>query len=482
MTTLTLMNGDCVAKMKELDDNSIDAILCDPPYGLKFMNKDFDDLGEGKQQKDWHVQWVREAYRVLKPNGVMKAFGGTRTYQHLLAAMAEVGFEVSLIGWVYGSGFPKSLNISKKMDSSYAKKVGALSNALQNFDLCDIMSVWENNTKSDTVLNVINQFQKEKGKGSKNTPKESFVLLGVEGLTITNSRVSPKRSDNVIVVEMPSPSPTDSLGESTTKNDTALELVWDMGCETEELFRAITVELRSLAHPATYNQETIVQGSVDPITTLSQSLVKCVEQSQPNQNHKLSTISIVESCVKEWLNENTMVKIKAEEVLKTLLGKKKSSKEEIISVLCVEIPLVLKHIILSQSKTFQNSDTNSQMECVSAMSVITTKSIMEHLTTSMVAMLKNLGAERESDSVGDIIGYTKGVGGENLNDIVAGKEVRTTDEDGGKGVGAYGTGAKQVAVDVPVREWVTEEAKTWSGWGTSLKPAFEPVCVGHKKV
>ena len=80
--TLNLMNGDCVEKMKELEDNSVDAILCDPPYGLKFMNKDFDDLGEGKQQREWHVQWVREAFRVLKPNGVMKAFGGTRTYQH----------------------------------------------------------------------------------------------------------------------------------------------------------------------------------------------------------------------------------------------------------------------------------------------------------------------------------------------------------------------------------------------------------------
>ena len=103
MTTLKIMNGDCVAKMKELEDDSIDAVLCDPPYGLKFMNKDFDDLGEGKQQKEWHVQWVREAYRVLKPNGVIKAFGGTRTYQHLLAAMAEVGFKnLSLDSWCYG--------------------------------------------------------------------------------------------------------------------------------------------------------------------------------------------------------------------------------------------------------------------------------------------------------------------------------------------------------------------------------------------
>ena len=206
MTTLKLMNGDCVEKMKTLAENSVDAILCDPPYGLKFMNKDFDDLGEGRQQRDWHIQWVKEAYRVLKPNGVMKAFGGTRTYQHLLGAMEDVGFaDLDCHAWCYGSGFPKSLNISKQFD-------------------------------------------------------------------------------------------------------------------------------------------------------------------------------------------------------------KRAGKE------------------------------------------------------------------------GKVIGTKKGVGGENMNDIVRGSdEVRDTSEEGGKGVGAYGTGAKQVAVDIPVRELVTEEAKTWEGWGTALKPAWEPLCVGYKR-
>lgn len=199
-----IISGNCVDKLAEMEEESVDAFISDPPYGLKFMSKEFDDLGEGKQQRDWHEKWLEQAFRVLKKGGVIKAFSGSRTYHHLVKAMIDVGFTgITVEAWVYGSGFPKSHNISKQFDKT----------------------------------------------------------AGVEG---------------------------------------------------------------------------------------------------------------------------------------------------------------------------------------------------------------------------EIIGYKKGVGGENLNDIVNGKEVRNTEDEGGKGVGAYGTGAKQVSVDVAIREFVTEEAKTWEGWGTALKPAWEPVVVGYK--
>jgi len=96
-------------------------------------------------------------------------------------------------------------------------------------------------------------------------------------------------------------------------------------------------------------------------------------------------------------------------------------------------------------------------------------------STNISKMLdKQAGAERE------VVGYTRGVGGENMNDIVRGKDVRQTTDAGGKGVGAYGTGAKQVAVDVPVTRPTTEDAKRWEGYGTALKPAWEPVVVARK--
>lgn len=201
----TVLQGNCVDRLGEMESESIDSFVSDPPYGLKFMNKNFDDLGDGAQQREWHKKWLEQAFRVLKKGGVIKAFSGSRTYHHLAKAMHDVGFrELRVEAWVYGSGFPKSLNISKQFDKQ----------------------------------------------------------AGVEG---------------------------------------------------------------------------------------------------------------------------------------------------------------------------------------------------------------------------EIIGYTKGVGGENLNDIVNDSdEIRDTSEDGGKGVGAYGTGAKQVSIDLPIREFVTEEAKTWKGWGTALKPAFEPIVIAYK--
>lgn len=111
--------GDCVQQLIGFEDNSIDAIITDPPYGLKFMSKGWDNIGDGFQQREWHRAWLTEAYRVLKPNGVLKAFSGTRTFHHLIAMMEEIGFsDLSVEAWAYGSGFPKSLNISKQFDKN----------------------------------------------------------------------------------------------------------------------------------------------------------------------------------------------------------------------------------------------------------------------------------------------------------------------------------------------------------------------------
>ena len=111
--------GDCAERLKDLEDNSVDYIISDPPYGLKFMSKGWDNIGEGSQQREWHRKWLVESYRVLKPNGVIKAFSGSRTFHHLIAMMEEIGFsDLRVEAWTYGSGFPKSLNVSKAIDKS----------------------------------------------------------------------------------------------------------------------------------------------------------------------------------------------------------------------------------------------------------------------------------------------------------------------------------------------------------------------------
>lgn len=124
--SVVLYRGDCTIAMSRLPDNSVDSIVCDPPYGLRFMQKKtdgWDDLGKGSQQREWHKRWLNEAFRVLKPGGHLAAFGGTRTYHHLASAVEEVGFDLrdSLV-WGYSSGFPKSHNVSKSMDKEAGKR------------------------------------------------------------------------------------------------------------------------------------------------------------------------------------------------------------------------------------------------------------------------------------------------------------------------------------------------------------------------
>ena len=116
---LRLINDDCKKAMSGMTEGCVGSIICDPPYGLSFMGKEFDKLGEGAAQQEWHLQWLAEAHRVLQPGGLLKAFGGTRTYHHLAAAMEEAGFvDIRVEAWCYGSGFPKSMNISKALDKA----------------------------------------------------------------------------------------------------------------------------------------------------------------------------------------------------------------------------------------------------------------------------------------------------------------------------------------------------------------------------
>jgi len=139
---------DCIEAMKEMPESSIDAIVTDPPYGLEFMNRDWDKLNkhisplpEGKYPKNrnlrgmrqdesdgysmqlWHAQWLKEAYRVLKPGGSMLAMGGTRTFHRLMVAIEDTGFIIKdTLMWLYGSGFPKAQDLGKMIDKRMGKE------------------------------------------------------------------------------------------------------------------------------------------------------------------------------------------------------------------------------------------------------------------------------------------------------------------------------------------------------------------------
>lgn len=121
---------DCKETMKKMKAESIPFIITDPPYLLEFMGKEFDKQhktmagdNDGQRMYVWHLSWIKEAFRVIKPGGFLVAFGGTRTSHRLTCAMEDVGFEIkNTIMWLYGSGFPKSFDISKGIDKKFDKK------------------------------------------------------------------------------------------------------------------------------------------------------------------------------------------------------------------------------------------------------------------------------------------------------------------------------------------------------------------------
>jgi len=109
---IELLHGDCLERLRELPDCSVDACVTDPPYGLSFMGKAW----------DYDVPTVdvwAEVLRVLKPGGHLLAFAGTRTQHRMAVQIEDAGFEIrDMIAWVYGSGFPKSLDVSKAIDKA----------------------------------------------------------------------------------------------------------------------------------------------------------------------------------------------------------------------------------------------------------------------------------------------------------------------------------------------------------------------------
>lgn len=134
--------GDYLEVMKTLPAGSVDAVVTDPPYGLEFMGKEWDKLARPKPgnlggfadgnkpsfervrshlpaMQDWHYRWAVEALRVAKPGAHLLAFGGTRTHHRLMCAIEDAGWEIrDVIMWLYGSGFPKSLDVSKAIDKA----------------------------------------------------------------------------------------------------------------------------------------------------------------------------------------------------------------------------------------------------------------------------------------------------------------------------------------------------------------------------
>lgn len=160
--------GNSLEVLKELPDNSVDSIVTDPPYGINFMGKKWDyDVPS--------VELWKECFRVLKHGGYLLSFAGTRTQHRMAVNIEDAGFEIrDMIAWIYGSGFPKSLDISKAIDKS-------------NNELIDESKTWEGwGTALKPALEPITLARKPL---IEKTVANNVLKHGVGGLNIDGCRV-----------------------------------------------------------------------------------------------------------------------------------------------------------------------------------------------------------------------------------------------------------------------------------------------------
>ena len=169
--SVRVVHADCREAVKDLAENSVDAVVTDPPYSLQTINKRFAKVGRndktwtrsgphqrtarGFMNQTWDTgevahdpEWWRECYRVLKPGAHLVAFGGTRTWHRMACAIEDAGFEIrDTLCWLYGSGFPKSHNVEKAIDKSTGAKresIGPNKNWRDPHTNADHHSRWNN--------------------------------------------------------------------------------------------------------------------------------------------------------------------------------------------------------------------------------------------------------------------------------------------------------------------------------------------------
>ena len=402
-----MTHSDCIAYLRTLPDASVDSCVTDPPYELGFMGKKWDSSGIAYSVELW-----REVLRALKPGAHLLAFGGTRTHHRMVCAIEDAGFEIrDEMQWLYGSGFPKSLDVSKMIDQQERNKWLNVSKAIDNIDQSTIMEAWKERSK--TAINAGLSFRSELPGVGLPTPSCDSVPVSVL------LQANPKSSDAIAIVAELS-----SSEAPLTSKGLALSVLSSAG-ENEKRDRA-----------------------------------KSAESLPRSDQAKSSDIGIVQCDVREWPSESTAATLRAGEALMTWLGKTKSSSKADTDALCAALTDDLRHITLSQSKTFQSFDTTQQTAFVSAITATITESTAASLISFTVATLRSKAIDKAAGAEREVVGENP-----NNRPNCAGKQTRSM--------------AAPITVQ-PITAPATDAAKQWQGWGTALKPACEPICVARK--
>lgn len=165
---MKLILGDCIEKMQEFEPNSVDTIITDPPYGLSFMGKKWDyDIPS--------IEMWKEALRVAKPGATLMCFGGTRTWHRIAVNIEDAGWQIfDTMMWVYGTGFPKGQDISKRLERKYG-----------NDGKSEQWIGWKSHALKPSFEPIILARKQNEG-----TYIDNALKYGVSGLDIDGGRIS----------------------------------------------------------------------------------------------------------------------------------------------------------------------------------------------------------------------------------------------------------------------------------------------------
>jgi len=417
-----LIHGDCLDELKAMAEDSVDAIVTDPPYGLSFMGKKWDYDVPGEEI------WT-ECLRVLKPGGHLLAFAGTRTQHRMAVRIEDAGFEIrDLVMWHYGSGFPKSTDISRRIDLEEQKRWLDVYKVLDNLETTAIMEAWKDHSRIASTAGL--SFAKSPTATGISTPKSGSA-------------------------------PEPVVLQASQESSDALALVAELSFEEAHL--TSEAEISSALMPAAASE--------------SQNPVKCAEHLRKRSSAIYTRTGIAQCAVKELPSESMAGNLKAVEALRTWLGSKPSSMQEATNVLCAALTDDLKLITLNQSKTFRNFDTTRQTACASAISVTITESMAECLISFTVDTLRKQAIDKAAGAERTVVGLHPNpagnkAGGNSLNMSAAGMPdsamITAPATDEAKQWKGWGTALK------PATEIITMARKPFKGtvaanvlqWGT----------------
>lgn len=410
--TIELHNSGNLELLRSLPADSVDSIVTDPPYGLRFMGNKWDyDVPSAEL-------W-QECLRVLKPGGYLLSFAGSRTYHRMVVRIEDAGFEIrDMIAWIYGSGFPKSLNVSKQIDQQEKDRWVKISKAIDNLNFAELTELWIN-SKSANVAGV--KFQRKATEAGLNTQKNGFA------------------HGNVLL-------------QANRKNCDAL---------------AVIAEL-SLIEVHHTSVETCSSAQLNAESSITESKSHATTVGKSPENREATRCLVDFSALQSawgWQGESKADKLKAVEALKTWLGSKPSSRQGVTNALCAALTDDLKLITLSQSKTFLSFDTTRQTACASAINATITESTAGSLISFTVDTLRSKAIDKAAGAERDVVGVGKGRTG-----------ILSQPNKGS----VFSDDAYQWPGNFSVTVPATEEAKQWDGWGTALKPAIEPIVMARK--